>query len=175
MGRMPRPMRTQVVIAGAAAVAAVALAGCSITHSGSNVINGKTLFVSKCGACHTLAHAGTTVVVGPNLDEASHRARVDGMKESTFEGMVYGQILNPNKFAQVDPKTGKELAAMPPNVVGGDDAQDVAAYVASAAGKGGKDQGRLAQVGAAQAKGTAKEKNGVLEIPADPGGSLSYV
>jgi plastocyanin len=50
----------------------------------------------------------------------------------------------------------------------------VAAYVASAAGKAGKDTGALAQVGAAQAKGTAKERSGELDIPADPGGSLAY-
>jgi plastocyanin len=63
---------------------------------------------------------------------------------------------------------------MPANLVTGADAEDVAAYVASAAGKGGKDTGALAQIGAAQAKGTAEEKNGVLDIPADPSGALAY-
>ena len=29
---------------------------------------GKDLFVTNCGACHTLAKAGTDGVVGPNLD-----------------------------------------------------------------------------------------------------------
>ena len=50
----------------------------------------------------------------------------------------------------------------------------VAAYVASAVSKGGKDAGALAQVGAAEAKGTAKAKGGKVEIPADPNGSLAY-
>jgi mono/diheme cytochrome c family protein len=32
--------------------------------------DGKSIFVSTCGACHTLADAGTTGTVGPNLDQA---------------------------------------------------------------------------------------------------------
>ena len=31
--------------------------------------NGKTIFTAKCGSCHTLAAAGTTGTVGPNLDQ----------------------------------------------------------------------------------------------------------
>ncbi|MGA8220007.1 MAG: c-type cytochrome, partial [Solirubrobacterales bacterium] len=30
---------------------------------------GKDLFVTNCGACHTLAKAGTDGVIGPNLDQ----------------------------------------------------------------------------------------------------------
>lgn len=30
--------------------------------------SGKTIFLSNCGGCHTLADAGTTGTVGPNLD-----------------------------------------------------------------------------------------------------------
>ena len=63
---------------------------------------------------------------------------------------------------------------MPANLVKGEDARDVAAYVASAVAKGGEDQGALASIGAAVAKGTAKAKGGKLEIPADPGGALAY-
>ena len=62
---------------------------------------------------------------------------------------------------------------MPANLVTGEDAEDVAAYVASAAGKPGEDTGALAEVGA-QAEGTAEAENGVLEIPADPCGALYY-
>jgi plastocyanin len=51
---------------------------------------------------------------------------------------------------------------------------DVAAYVGMVAGAPGKDTGPLAAIGAAQAKGTAKEVNGTLSIPADPNGSLAY-
>jgi plastocyanin len=63
---------------------------------------------------------------------------------------------------------------MPAAVVTGDDAEDVAAYVASAAGKPGEDTGALAQVGAGQAEGTSEAENGVLEMPADPNGGLFF-
>jgi uncharacterized cupredoxin-like copper-binding protein len=89
--------------------------------------------------------------------------------------MVYAQILNPNFNAQVDPETGERLPLMPANLVTGEDAEDVAAYVASAVAKPGEDQGRLAQVGAKKAEGTARAENRALEIPADPSGSLNYV
>ena len=163
---------------GACAVAATALfAGCgssSLADRGDNVINGKQLFVAKCGECHVLNRAGTKGVTGPNLDQAFARARQDGFGDSTFEGIVHRQIGQPARRAQVDPETGK-TAMMPANIVKGEDARDVAAYVASAVAKGGKDQGALASIGAAAAKGTAKEKDGKLEIPADPGGALAYV
>jgi plastocyanin len=63
---------------------------------------------------------------------------------------------------------------MPGGIVTGENAVDVAAYVGSVAGAPGKDTGRLAQIGVAQAKGTAAEKNGTLSIPADATGQLAY-
>ena len=162
---------------GACAAGAIALlSGCgsSLTDQGENVVNGKTLFVAKCGSCHVLGRAATKGTTGPNLDEAFERARRDGFGESTFDGIVHRQILHPNKFRQVDPATGKLLPLMPAGLVTGEDAKDVAAYVASAVSKGGKDTGQLAQIGAAEAKGTAKAENGKLTIPADPGGALAY-
>jgi plastocyanin len=166
-------VRNLLALAGMAAVAAGA-SGCDLTDSGTNLVNGKEQFVAKCGSCHVLARAGTTGTVGPNLDEAFQRARRDGFGESTFDGIVHKQILHPNVNPQRDPNTLKELPMMPAGLVKGEDAEDVAAYVAQAAAKGGEDPGRLASVGAAQAEGTAEAKNGQLEIPADPGGSLSY-
>jgi uncharacterized cupredoxin-like copper-binding protein len=153
--------------------AAAIFGGCSLTDSGTNVVNGKEQFVEKCGSCHTLARAGTTGVTGPNLDEAFQRARMDGFGQDTFEGIVHRQILHPAIRPQIDPDTKKE-AFMPPNLVTGEDAEDVAAYVAQAAAKRGEDTGALAQVGAAKAEGTAEAKDGVLTIPADPGGSIAY-
>jgi mono/diheme cytochrome c family protein len=32
--------------------------------------DGKSIFVTNCGSCHTLAAAGTTGTVGPNLDRS---------------------------------------------------------------------------------------------------------
>jgi plastocyanin len=160
---------------GACAIGVAALlGGCSITDRGDNVVNGKQLFVERCGSCHILNRAGTKGVTGPNLDAAFERARVDGFGDSTFEGIVHRQIMQPPRRADIDPKTGKELPKMPPDLVTGDDARDVAAYVASAVAKGGDDQGALASIGAAEAEGTARARNGKLEIPADPGGALAY-
>jgi len=166
-------MRRGGVFAALLAATAV-LGGCSLTDSGTNVVNGKEQFVAKCGSCHTLARAGTTGVTGPNLDEAFQRARIDGFGQDTFEGVVHRQILHPAIRPQFDPATGKELPLMPADLVTGEDAEDVAAYVAQAAAKGGEDTGALAQVGAAKAEGTAEAKGGVLTIPADPGGSIAY-
>ena len=166
-------VRTTLALVALLVVAAV-LGGCQLVDSGRNLVNGKQLFVAKCGSCHVLNRAGTTGVTGPNLDEAFQRARIDGFGQDTFKGLVHRQILQPARRPQFDPQTGKQGAMMPPKLVTGADAEDVAAYVASAAGKPGKDTGALAQVGAAQAKGTAKESNGTLTIPADPGGSTAY-
>jgi uncharacterized cupredoxin-like copper-binding protein len=153
--------------------AALALGGCELKSSGTNLVNGKTKFAEDCGACHTLARAGTTGTTGPNLDEAFARSRADGLGESTFKGVVLRQILNPNINAQVDPATGKQLPLMPAKIVTGDDARDVAAYVAMAAARPGKDTGKLAAVGVKQAEGTAVAKNGTLDVPVAAAG-LAY-
>jgi uncharacterized cupredoxin-like copper-binding protein len=154
-------------------LAAATLSGCSLKDSGTDLANGKEKFVAECGTCHTLARANSKGVVGPNLDEAFRRARQDGMPDSTFRGVVERQILNPNINRQVDPQTGKPLPLMPAKIVTGDDARDVAAYVAQSAAVPGKDTGRLAQVGAQQAQGTAKAENGTLDIPVADAG-LAY-
>jgi uncharacterized cupredoxin-like copper-binding protein len=163
---------------GLAAVAAAALlvgaSGCELKDDGDNLVAGKQNFVAKCGSCHVLKRAGTTGVTGPNLDEAFQRARSEGFGESTFEGIVYGQILQPARTEQTDPRTGKPTAGMPAKLFTGEDAQDVAAYVASAVSKGGEDRGQLAAVGVKRSTKVAKAENGKLEIPADPSGGLAY-
>jgi uncharacterized cupredoxin-like copper-binding protein len=158
----------------AAVVIGLPLAGCGLADGEQNIVNGKQQFVAKCGACHTLARAGTTGVSGPDLDAAFVQARKDGFGESTFEGVVLSQILQPARTSQVDPKTGAVMPGMPAEIVTGSDAKDVAAYVATSAGAGGDDPGRLAKIGVKKAEGVAKAQNGTLEIPADPGGSLAY-
>jgi plastocyanin len=164
-------MRRALLLAGIV-VAAAGVGGCNLVDSGTNLVNGKEQFVDKCGSCHVLARAGTTGVTGPSLDAAFERARQDGFGESTFEGLVYAQIDSPNRNPSVDPATGRDEAVMPADIVTGEDAEDVAAYVAHAAGSPGEDAGQLAQVGAAQAEGTAEAENGVLEIPAT--GATNY-
>jgi uncharacterized cupredoxin-like copper-binding protein len=168
---MERGSFGRVVVAGV--VSALVLSGCNLKGGGEDLVNGKELFVQECGVCHVLKRAGAAGVTGPDLDAAFAQSRRDGLGESTFRGVVEQQILHPNINRQVDPKTGKDLPLMPAKLVEGDDARDVAAYVAQAAAKEGEDPGRLASVGAQQAEGTAEAENGVLDIPmADAG--LAY-
>jgi plastocyanin len=167
-----------VKVLGPALVAGFAVTGLSacggLVHKDPNLIAGKTAFVSKCGSCHTLNRAGTKGIQGPNLDEAFTRSLQDGMKRSTVEGVVLRQIGQPNRRPQLDPQTHKPLIAMPANLVKGSLARDVAAYVASAAAKGGQDPGRLADIGTKKATASTSAQNGTLNIPTDPSGQLAY-
>lgn len=45
-----------------------AVAGTGVTAE--EPTDGKTIFTTSCGSCHTLADAGTSGAVGPNLDDA---------------------------------------------------------------------------------------------------------
>ena len=71
---------------------------------------GRSLFVENCGSCHTLDAAGTTGQIGPNLDEA----QVD--EAEVRRAIEIG---------------GRGSGNMPPNLVSGRDAEDVAAFVAN--------------------------------------------
>ena len=134
-------MRTLAAASGLAAAALLA-AGCGtggISKGKADTAHGKQLFQEKCGSCHTLADAGTQGKVGPNLDDAFSGPRREGFKESTIRNVVHGQVKyaieHPAGFVTTGPD-GRGLPApgMPRNLVTGDDAQDVAAYVASVAG-----------------------------------------
>jgi mono/diheme cytochrome c family protein len=117
------------VIATIAATAAlVALTGCNLGPK-SDLDKGQQLFTQKCGSCHTLTGAGTNGTVGPNLDYAFKSARASGMDSDTIEGVVKYQI----ELAR--PATPEQTDVyMPKNLVTGEDAENVAAYVASVAG-----------------------------------------
>ena len=156
-----------------AGMAMVALTGCQLKDDGDNLVNGKDLFAANCASCHELARAGAKGKVGPSLDQAWQQAAKDGFGRSTYQGLVRRQIAQPNG-KETDPYTGKEQAMMPANLVRGEDAEDVAAYVAYAAARGGKDTGRLAQVKQEKPDAVAKAKDGTLEIPADPTGLVQY-
>jgi plastocyanin len=148
----------------AAVAAGLALAACG--RSTADLANGKKLFVGKgtCGSCHTLARAGTRGTVGPNLDDAFAVARKDGFKDSVIQGVVQNQIAYPRRGS-----------AMPSKLVTGNNARDVAAYVAYAAGRTGQDTGFLATVGTVNtANKSTAEKAGTLTIPADPTGALAF-
>jgi uncharacterized cupredoxin-like copper-binding protein len=166
--------RGKVAVVAAAAALLVVLSGCQLKSSGDNLVAGKQAFVAKCGSCHVLKRAGTTGVVGPNLDEAFQRARGEGFGQSSFKGIIYRQILQPARTSQTDPATGKEGAKMPAELYTGAQAREVAAYVAGAVAKPGKDTGQLATVGVKRSNAVAKASGGKIEIPADPSGATSY-
>ncbi len=80
--------------------------------------HGRDLFVQHCGSCHTFSAAGTVGQIGPNLEDVAineadvlHAIRTGGGRHSHGAGG----------------KTGN----MPRNLVTGQDAQDVAAFVAA--------------------------------------------
>ena len=114
-------------------------AGCG--REEDDLVNGKALFVEECGTCHTLARAGTAGTQGPNLDNSFAAARESGLGQETIEGVVHDQILSPGMASN-----------MPEDLVTGEDAQDVAAYVAEAAAAPGEDTGALASAGLAGAE-----------------------
>jgi mono/diheme cytochrome c family protein len=121
-----------------AAAVALPLGACG--RDEPDLTNGKALFTQKCGTCHVLSRAGTQGQTGPSLDDAFRAALASGMSRETVEGIVHKQILHPRRNS-----------AMPAGLVEGQDADDVAAYVAFAAHKSGEDAGALAQAGLAGA------------------------
>jgi cbb3-type cytochrome c oxidase subunit III len=128
---------------------------------------GRTLFVSKCGGCHTLAAAGTSGTVGPNLDDSFAQARADGFKESAIEDIVLGQIRNPGQYATGNNASQELQANMPANLVRGKDAEDVAAFVAANAGKDGFSESQ--QLASNDGKTIFKAKCGGCHTLADAG------
>ena len=112
--------------------------------------SGQQLFTQSCGTCHTLSAAGTSGTIGPNLDNAFAADVEQGFPQSAIENVVLDQIrLGSGQVATyttskdfiehcLPPHSAKcYQTPMPANIVTGQDAIDVAAYVASVAGQGG--------------------------------------
>jgi mono/diheme cytochrome c family protein len=158
-----RALRPPAVIAAVIGLLIV-LPGCQVKNSAGDAANGKRLFVQKCGSCHVLRRAGTQGVVGPNLDEAFQQDRRDGYPASSIRGVVREQILYPNRNG-----------TMPGKLFEGQDATDVATYVAAVAGVPGKDTGTLANAVPTAQRKPAVAKGGKLEIDADPSGRLAFL
>ena len=90
--------------------------------------HGKALFLEaasptepSCASCHTLADAKSKGTLGPNLDDAFSSDKQQGFSEQTMADIVRGQIAYPEE-------------PMPPNLYRGQDARDIALYVAKCAG-----------------------------------------
>jgi cbb3-type cytochrome c oxidase subunit III len=110
------------------AVAALVAGGCGtggMAHSAGDQTNGQKLFTSKCAGCHVLAAAGAQGTVGPNLDNAFSGPKSEHFKQTTIQNVVLDQIREASM-------------PMPANLVKGQDAIDVAGYVAAVAGTNAK-------------------------------------
>lgn len=109
--------------------------GGSVSSASADLQNGRQVFQNTCAGCHSLAAAGSTATIGPNLDASFAEARSEGFKESTILDIVHDQIKFPGQYplAQNNPDFLK--ANMPANLVTGQDAIDVSAYVAANVGK----------------------------------------
>jgi mono/diheme cytochrome c family protein len=147
--------------------AGMTVSACSATQDDADVdvVAGKRLFAERCGSCHVLGRAETKGVTGPNLDEAFQQALKDGLGRSGIRGAVRSQINAPAIGS-----------GMPADLVKGEQADQVAAYVAQSVARSGEDTGLLATaVPKAGGGEPAVAKGGTLDIPADPGGQLAYV
>jgi mono/diheme cytochrome c family protein len=135
--------------------AALLTAGCGTGGAANaggppDLNNGQQMFTQNCGYCHTLAAAGTTGTTGPNLDNAFAGDVKEKYPQSSIENVVLDQIrlgsgqvatyTTSKDFVQhcLPPHSKKcYQTPMPADLVKGQDAIDVAAYVASVAGQGG--------------------------------------
>jgi mono/diheme cytochrome c family protein len=106
----------------------VLTAGCGAVgrDTAGDLSHGKELFLAStpkgsCGGCHVLADAKSQGTVGPNLDDAFASDKEQGFSEQTMRDVVRGQIAYPEE-------------PMPPKIYEGQDADDVAMYVAKCAG-----------------------------------------
>lgn len=96
--------------------------------------NGKSLFETNCGNCHTLYAAGTDGNFGPDLDEllAPTGPPSGPDAESAIEA-TEGRVLN----AIEEGVDGNTVAGrMPPEILNGEQAEEVAELVARTAGEG---------------------------------------
>lgn len=108
--------------------------GGSVAGKSADKAHGLKIFQTTCAGCHTLAAAGSTATIGPNLDAAFAEARSEGYKESAILDIVHDQIKFPGQYPVRQSNPDYLTANMPANLVTGQDAIDVAAYVAANAG-----------------------------------------
>jgi mono/diheme cytochrome c family protein len=113
-----------VVTAGAAVACGSQGISSKVDSQPENIQRGAALFSQRCAGCHTFAVAGTQ----GTTNNVRQRERTDGpnfnTRQETMDNVLYA-IRN----------GGFSGAIMPENVVVGQDAQDVAAFVSKYAGK----------------------------------------
>jgi cytochrome c2 len=142
----------------AALLTTLVASGCGaggVTPATGDRTNGKALFVSKCGGCHTLADAATSGKVGPNLDDAFGPSKRQGFKESTIRSVVHEQI-------------AEAVLPMPADLVTGENAVDVADYVAAVAGTSPETSTVAGGTGAGQTTSTQQTSTQQTTTQAQP-------
>jgi cytochrome c6 len=144
---------------GGAALAAIAVvvllaSGCGYggvaTAAEGDTGNGQKLFTTPppngglaCSSCHTLQAVGSSGTIGPDLDNVFVEDRRQGYDNSSIENVVLDQIrLGSGPIATYTKgehgvKGLKPQTTMPANIWTGQNAVDIAAYVASVAGLNG--------------------------------------
>lgn len=130
------------VVALGLAIVALAIAGTGGESAAPVVVasqdeDGKDLFATNCGPCHTLAAAGADGVVGPNLD----RLLAPG-GTANYEG-GYGRTINAIAC-------GFGNGRMPAGILQGENAKEVAAFVGAYAGQDGDGAKPLADTSTAE-------------------------
>lgn len=133
--RSGRRIRRRPAALAVISLAAAAASGCGAGAS-PDVERGRALFSANCGSCHALEQAGSSANVGPDLDAAFGASRRDGLGTETIAGVVKSQISNPRPTALEPSDPRYNAVYMPANLVEGQDADDVAAYIAAVAGSG---------------------------------------
>ncbi len=100
----------------------------------SDLKSGQSLFETNCGTCHTLYAAGTDGNFGPNLDELlAPSGPPEGPNAQQTIEATEGRVLNAIE-AGVDSSTTP--GRMPGGIISGEQAEEVAAFVANTAGEG---------------------------------------
>ena len=101
-------MRTTAVVMPRAAFAKWLKSQTAATSSPSPSVSGATVFKNNpCGSCHTLAAAGSTGKIGPDLDKLPQYAHQAGQP---LEQFVHTSIVDPNAYVQ----KGYPKNVMPP-------------------------------------------------------------
>jgi mono/diheme cytochrome c family protein len=127
--RMSRPIRVLLIVGASAALAGFALAcgtqKIDVPKTNGSVYRGAVLFSQRCSGCHTLSYAGTQgsasnvrtrlITNGPNFNVRCERP-ITRVLYAIENGGFSGAI-------------------MPQNIVTGQDARDVAQFVAQYAGR----------------------------------------
>jgi len=105
------------------------------------LVGAKELFQTNCGACHALYAAGTDGNFGPNLDKKlapggppsgdDAEKQIDGITQLVQTAIEFG--VPP---VNVDQPSSQPATRMPAGILGGEQAEEVADFVARVAGQG---------------------------------------